>query len=272
MTFLLVSVCACKVIDAPSADLECSLPTDCTSPRTCEDGYCVIPVEVFDAEPFDPDANPDEPDAGALPDADPGAPDAAGCMQGPTIPFTDDFNDNSIDARWNDSATGTATATEVNGHVELTFQEAPPTHSAEFQTRDPSFDLSGLRVFVEVLQVVSNDGQTRFRLLLDGTHNVVIQQRDGVLIARYNDGDGNVTLNSFTYEPTQQRWWQFRESGSVLHFEVSPDGVIWNSLASLPSPSFISDIRVELQAAAPVPNVNPGSAHYDNLNVQPDCP
>ncbi len=276
----LASLAACNVFEARSGEFECTLPSECVAPRSCQMGYCVEPGGAMidadplapDADPNQPDADPNQPDARSLPDADPDRPDAAGCNQGPTIPFSDNFNDNSIDTRWTESAAGTGTASEANGRVELALQTSPPTGNAVFETKAPGFDMTGRRIFVEVPQVVANDGITRFRIFLDANHHALIRQRNDSVLARIIDGAGGVEINSVAYNSTQQRWWQFRHSGGALEFEVSPDGINWVSLGSTPTPSFIDDVRIELRGSTMTNNVAPGASHFDNLNVLPGCP
>ncbi len=277
---LLAGLTGCNVFEARSGDLECSLASDCTAPRICELGYCVQGVDVIDADPLaidadppEPDADPDSPDAQILPDADPNSPDASGCNQGATLGFTDDFDNNSVDARWNVTASGSAAAAEVNGRIEFSFGSGQPNHSAKFQTRDPRFDLTGLRAFVEVPLVIDTEGQTRIRLLQDGSHFLGIRvNTNGVLQARLNNASGVENLNTVVYNAGQMRWWQIREAGAQVHYEVSSDGMSWTTVASTPTPAFVNDVQVQLQAISTATNGSSGNAHYDNFNVLPACP
>lgn len=60
---LTLSMSGCSVFEARSGELECSQQTDCTAPRVCEMGYCVIgndaDTAVVDADPAAADAGPD---------------------------------------------------------------------------------------------------------------------------------------------------------------------------------------------------------------------
>jgi hypothetical protein len=232
-----------------------------------------IDASQVDADPPEPDADPNQPDAQILADADPNAPDASGCDQGPTLGFSDDFDDNTPDPRWTVSTGGTGTAVEVNGRVEIGFSGGPPNHSGKFQTGDPTFDIAGSRVFVEVLQVVDADGISRFRIISTSSNFAEIRVNgSGQLQARVNNGPGVETLNTIVYNATQQRWWQMREAGSQLIFEVSPDGMSWSIVATTPTPSFAGDVTVELEAISTASNGSSSDAYFDNLNVLPACP
>jgi hypothetical protein len=255
---------ACSIqADFAGTGFQCSPEELCPAGFVCDNGRCVSSLA---------DADINAPDAAMVADADPDASDAAGCtQQEPTIAFSDDFDDNVVDARWSVVVSGTATALEANGQVEMTIPPSP-NQDAEFRMLPPGENLTDKRVFVEALQVLPGDDNTRFRVINDTFLHANFSHFNGDLRLRVNDGGGLVTIDTIPYDAVQHRWWQFRHAGTTLFFEVSPDARTWSVAASTASPSWIDGVSVEFFGIAFGNGAPGGTIIFDNLNVEPACP
>jgi len=62
-----------------------------------------------------------------------------------------------------------------------------------------------------------------------------------------------------------QSWWQIREEGGTLFFEVSSDGQGWQTVQSKSTPAYYDDVNIDLGSGTygPGPTSNPGRAIYD---------
>jgi hypothetical protein len=251
LTTSLLVVSGCNAFDPRSGALACAAQSDCTAPRTCEMGFCVAATSSSDADLTEPDART--------------------CGLAETISFTDDFAGSAFDDRWIVTTTGNAAAEVMNGIAELSLPKSPPFYTSAIQTTAPGFDMTGRRIFVEVVQVLARDGLTRFRVFLDPTHVANFEQRNGQLTVSYDDSAGLTEVASVTYDVAAHRWWQFRDTGTTLEFEVSADGLDFSSLGSAPTPSFVNDVRIQVYAATLTNEGSPTASQLDRLNIAPAC-
>jgi hypothetical protein len=74
---------------------------------------------------------------------------------------------------------------------------------------------------------------------------------------------------TLTYDKEDHQWWRFRDEGSSLHFETSPDGGDWTSRHNIATPQYIGDVTVGL-GVVPAPTISmEAEAQFDNLDLLP---
>jgi hypothetical protein len=73
--------------------------------------------------------------------------------------------------------------------------------------------------------------------------------------------------NQSGYSPTQQHYWRFRNSGSMLLWETSPDASRWTTEASIAAPSYLGSLYFDLGAGASSATTSDLVARFDNFSA-----
>jgi hypothetical protein len=162
--------------------------------------------------------------------------------------YFDDFEDGVIGAQW--ALNHPEFVVETGGVLQLIV--SPPIGPAVAAILIESFDLS----------------QGWFRAELDETPDSAFTQQDvevfnadnlgesllilvegNELIARYRPlGGGFENVIVIDFLPSEHAWLQLRGDGDTMHFETSPDGITFESIASYDSPFPLSNVRAGLRA------------------------
>lgn len=80
-----------------------------------------------------------------------------------------------------------------------------------------------------------------------------------------------ITGQYTAYDPTSHRWLRIRESAGTVYWDVSPDGVTWTNVNSIPTPSWLLDDNLFIEIKAGNSNNEVGKPSYwDNLNLASD--
>lgn len=135
---------------------------------------------------------------------------------------------------------------------------------------DLGYNLSGCAVWIEASSLVKGgaEGQTYFQLYTpDGESRIRVE--NGELQALVRDKSVTLGETSTPYVALQHRWWRIREDGGQLHLETSPDFIMWTTLLSPPTPSYIANIAVGLGVVSPTNATNLGETQFDNFDVVP---
>jgi hypothetical protein len=180
--------------------------------------------------------------------------------------FSDNFNDNTTDARWVVSGP----VLEVNQRVEIRPLGYETSSSGSYSTTD-TYDLTDSVFAVEVLQTLNTSPYTKTCIAAragDGSNNWIgISVQEGRLNAfEVSDATG-VVLTSLPYDPAQHRWWRLRDVYGTTHWDVSADGRTWLTLVSKLSPAYLSLVRLQLIAETLRPVASPGVAIFDSVNT-----
>jgi hypothetical protein len=179
----------------------------------------------------------------------------------------DDFDDAEPSTMWWTWADPGATIGETNGAAVITLAEQTAGWSGF--TSKFRYDLRDTRFFLEV-PVVPNPATSALgamTVIFDGSSYVQLLARAGKIEATQTIA-GTWSQRYFgNYDPLAHRWWQIREEGGTLYWEVSPDGQEFTALASEPTAAlFPMDlVRLELSAYTQGSEVSPGEVHFDNL-------
>ncbi len=182
------------------------------------------------------------------------------------ITLSDDFNDNAGDtAKWFTATdTGFAVA-EQNGRLEITPSASATGGGSYWSTT--AVDLTDSRIAVEVSapQFINNfSANFALHTAADGwmsfaTGNQVLMMMDHV--------NGITTDTRITYDPVQHRFWRIRHNRAddTVNWEVSPGGVTWTTLRSIPRPFPITNLYPGLRALKQTATTATQTVAFDNL-------
>ena len=187
----------------------------------------------------------------------------------PSSMISDDFEDGMPDARWITWDETGCQVVERNGGLEFDHEMGDGTGCGYYTAR--RFDVSGSIVAVEVPLAGSGNIEAGFGLWIDDDNEIRFEADRGMLeCAKEVDGVES-TAASVPYNPIEHRWWRFRGDKGALHYEVSPDGKVWNVLATHITPALaIDEAEINLWSDAGfVPAATMGAVHFDNLNILP---
>jgi hypothetical protein len=161
------------------------------------------------------------------------------------------------------------------GPAGLVITPGSSSENAYSGATSPVDDHRRRRVAVEIASMVDTTTEAQaflFVSTLGGSESVSVEQHVGEIKATALLPAGErVVLASAPYDAAAHRWWQLRESGGVLHFEVSPDGVMWTELTTLPTPGFFVDDNAQIQLAAGTYSFIPGSLGSVTFTRVLDC-
>jgi hypothetical protein len=189
---------------------------------------------------------------------------------GGTNLLTDNFSDGLQGEQWYWSNDPGATISEVNGQgvVALPSGMLGSVYAA-FQAKR-LYDFRSDAVTVEVAQVANalTEARTFLVLAYDNQNYIELSQRQGQLSSVTVINGVTQTLSTLSYDPIAHRFWSLRDDGTNTYWETSPNGSAWTIRAQTPTASLfpVSSIRVDVGASLDDSQLNPGEAHFDNVN------
>jgi hypothetical protein len=190
----------------------------------------------------------------------------------PVIPkletITDDFATQDT-AKW----TFAAAAAVTSGQVVCT----PSTAWDAYFEAKAVYDLTGSSYVVELVQATATGTggslETYVELDSGGTHTnpmLLFRKVAGNLLSVWRNSSGTeTTVNTAAYSATNHRWLRIRESGGTVFWEVSANGLSWNSYGSVATPFNITSLGVRQGCGTNTAEGSPGTAIFDNVNLPP---
>lgn len=185
--------------------------------------------------------------------------------------FSDNFNDNSIDAsKWTvNYPQGTPAVTEQSQHLQFTL--APNTAGYNGVSSNSTYDFTSRMVQVEVIQPVSMGGSCEnfLQAILDANNYYSISVGGGSMVLRSMVGGGN-NQTVINYDPAVHHYWRIRhdQSANMMNFETSADYQTWTIQKTVATAFPVSGLRFTLGAGAwSTGNGSPGEAKFDNFQV-----
>lgn len=190
----------------------------------------------------------------------------------------DDFEDGSVSIRWNCAGQTGTTIAETGGGIEITLPDEPVDNRSAWCETERYYDLVDRALVVRVDEMANTAVNARvfFELYgVDGTR-VSLQQRMGDIQVVIDPG-ANPQFPSTTPYDDAERFWRFRETCGVLHWEVSADGMSWNEIHQVASSSLFDMryVRPRFGVTVAPGVVGSGTTRFDDLDGQPDavaCP
>jgi hypothetical protein len=200
--------------------------------------------------------------------------------QGPPEPaaaFSDDFTDNTRDARWNlGTLTPPATAfdeqvtvAETGERLEITPRGAVAGRAYNGYVSASNWNLTDARATVEVVETTTNTGQTVFTLALDANNWFRFLFESAKLNFQTKVG-GAETATTIPADAAQQRFWRLRHERTrdQVTFETSADGTNWVVRREVPRQFSLKSMTIELNAGTPFPAASPGRAVFDSFVLE----
>ncbi|MBS4040421.1 MAG: hypothetical protein KGZ81_07460, partial [Flavobacteriales bacterium] len=182
--------------------------------------------------------------------------------------ISDNFDDNSIDvAKW----TAFNSPSEASNKLDITTTLGGIYRGL---TSKLYYDLTSASVNVEV---VSAGNQSLVSLEVyplnlyqsGNTNSIFFLIAGGALIAYRRVNGVSTQLATTTYNSTNHRWLQIRESGGTTYWETSANGTSWSTLHSATNPIHVGQLLVEISAGTYAAEATTTTVTFDNLNVLP---
>jgi hypothetical protein len=182
--------------------------------------------------------------------------------------FSDDFNDNSLNAaKWTQWTNGDVSETSQ------TLQIASNTSASVYKGMQSVIysTLVSSYAHVEVPHAVTGltSTNTLFQLAVDTQHTLTLYSNGTSLAAEYQINGTYTTPATTPYDPVAHRWWRIRESGGTIYYEYSSNANGWSVLASVAAPFAVTNMMVLMFVGSESVNTSTDTAVYDNFNVLP---
>lgn len=207
---------------------------------------------------------------GALEDRRP----AAGVGPPPELPLgcggvgllADDFSAEGLDTAW--TKVGSAPSEIRTGDDGLSLVVAPQEVALAGVQSNYYFDLRGDGVFVEVGRVVdaSTPAQQALRLARSPDERIEMRLQSGDLFAVVVSAGSLRTFSPRPFDPAAHRYWQLRESGGRVLFQVSANARSWDTLADVEAPKFVARARLSLVVGTNRPEAGVTRGSFRRLN------
>ncbi len=194
----------------------------------------------------------EEGDAGGSSDAEPPA-----C---PSVSrFKDDF---SSDASWEIQNGSSCEIAFVVGQVRMTGT------LGRCIARTASEHALDARVSIDAVKPEGGLVKAGFGVSLGDVSIVLLRVVGGLDLVELEEGAQQKVVESFPFDPMEQRFWSFRPAPDRILFETSSDGIDWIELGEYRPVVLPACVALELDA---IGTGNPGPyAAFDNLNLLPE--
>ncbi len=163
------------------------------------------------------------------------------------------FTGVALPGGWATFAAGSATFAYSTGGAQVVYPASTSnTFDGEVNTTT-QYDLTGNRVFVNVLNVpagaTSTDCFMTVRASGSNTNRLEILWEAGTLYMQKIVASAQTNLTSFTYNATTHAWWSIRENGGTTYWETSPDGINWTVQFSATNPITVTSMDYDIGSA-----------------------
>lgn len=202
---------------------------------------------------------------------------ATPCL-GTTHLATDNFDDGLVDAAlWGNAYSNAPTYYEEKfGTFNVVIAPNSAGRYAGYVT-SVTRDFREDRVFVEMAQVPTPVGLTALHVVQNlgpAREGFSLEFEAGTVLARSRRG-GTITDHAMVAFDGSSRWWQLRERGGRVLWQVSGDAVAWRTIFEAPTQIDVSAMYMTLSAGIETNAPMPTDARFDNFNgggAPPDCP
>ncbi|HEX9918049.1 MAG TPA: hypothetical protein VGA87_02715, partial [Pyrinomonadaceae bacterium] len=187
----------------------------------------------------------------------------------PLFPLSDNFNDNARDEKkWNAPTVADFTVAEQNGRLEITPGASSAGHDGYLAAT--RFDLTDGRISVEAASMPGINSFSAYFLLSNSNGDWIALAQGGESLVMRHQVSGVMTDTRIPYNAAQHRFWRIRHNraADTLNWEVSPEGVTWTVLHSIPRPFSITNLQPSLTAGKHVVTAPSATAIFDNLRIE----
>lgn len=189
----------------------------------------------------------------------------------PMHSYTDDFNDGMEDRQWTRSwEDKPGMLLEEGGQFVVHYPPDVEAYAGLVSAR--AFDLTNSSLVLEVTAAPQTMVQGHLGIDLNGPgdNDVEMFIEEGFLKFGIENFGMFKELGGVAYAPLEHRWLRIREASNSLFWESAPDGKTWRTLLEVsPLPVPVDVLDVEIHGGTWTPQMNPGEARADNLNLPP---
>ena len=196
-----------------------------------------------------------------------GTPSGAWCR---ASSLRDDFSSGVIGDEWAGSyQTGGCTYSETGGVFDISLASTGTAGAALVSAS--GYDLTGDAVFAALSTPPAADSNvfTYLRASTSAGDNVEVTLIGSSLVAAENVGTTFSMLASVPYDPVAHRFWQLAESGGMLAWQTSPDGVAWTTQFSSAPPISLVGVNLSIGAGTTDVVASPGHAIFSTFDQLP---
>src|SRR4051794_8995085 len=183
--------------------------------------------------------------------------------------LVDNFNDNAIDPALWTTVIGSTDVRETNGRVEFRPFGNVSGGGGWYQSQ-ALYDLQDSGIHVELVrQLRPVSGVMAFAGTQSSNYDSLQVRVNGpsVHCIVYTTAGGLVRVAELPYDPAH-RWLRIRSEGDTVFWEGSPDCREWSTYHAAPRPFDLTAMRLQFGVWMEVNVPAPGTAVFDNFNVQ----
>ena len=153
-----------------------------------------------------------------------------------TVAISDDFEDGTTAPIWT-LLTGTnLSLTEAGGVMSVTFASNVPAGQTAGYAQTNPIDYTGACVIAELTEIpaAASGAYVEMRIGIGPTNNVQFEVDQGLLHSVSHNGAMIVRPDMRSWDLATQRFLRLRELGGTWYWEVSAEGAIYTTVASVP--------------------------------------
>lgn len=151
---------------------------------------------------------------------------------------------------------------------------SPPSNAPEYDgyTSVITYDLTGSSAYIQNIQNLSTTAgaEAVFSLQLDANNFICILTAQGGYIFRIRTANSDSDTYLSPINLSQHKWWRIREQSGTIYWDTSPDCITWNNQRSASTTFAITSLNVIICAGTWQNVASPGTAIFDNLNINPN--
>ncbi len=163
---------------------------------------------------------------------------------------------------------------QTAGQLRITMVSSAPQYNGIMSRGE--YDMVGGSAVVEVVEVGREAGgvETAFQLIVDVALGYKMGVYENVMFLDEYRGSDRYSRVLSTFDPVADRWWRYRDAGSSIELETSPDRTTWTTKDSRPLLRAPTAVVVQLIGGTYDDGTpSPGTARFDNLAViSAGCP
>jgi hypothetical protein len=187
-----------------------------------------------------------------------------------TTLVADNFASSAIGPLWGGSYFDSGITSSQSGGELVIGLSGSNNRFAAYRTGD-WYDQAESKVSAEITQVPKQDGNVSTflnALVTDQVDQLQFEIIGGQLNMRRIVGGSSAGPDTVTvtYNTTNHRFLQLRETGGNSYWETSPDGVNWTVQMTRPTPSWIHFVMIEIGAGTVAATTGPGALHVKQIN------
>jgi hypothetical protein len=185
--------------------------------------------------------------------------------------LTDNFNDDSISASWDDFEGGNAQIAEQNKRIEINLPASADSTADGDISSVSTYDLTGNYGYLQVIEVpnAETNANAELRIFTDSDNWFRWVYEEGRLFAQYKKAGLVSSLVDLTWLAADYRFWRIREASGIVYWETSSDAQEWVIETQVTHGMTITAMKVLIAAICYKDETNPGNFIVDNFNITP---